>query len=114
MHCKNNKQNLHLQVHVDVEDAAKPLGDVTRAALLNDCTLICAWSPEECARYLETFKAYETKPASSIQVLGCVCASCLRTLRGACRVPGKILQPCFGHACAHNPHRCLPDFALIV
>lgn len=29
---------------------------VTRAALGNDCTLICGWSNQECARYLETFK----------------------------------------------------------
>ncbi|KAK9820143.1 hypothetical protein WJX72_006617 [[Myrmecia] bisecta] len=56
-----------LLCHVDVEDVVRPLEQVTKAALLNDCTLICAWSPEECARYLETYKAYETKPADSIQ-----------------------------------------------
>ena len=33
----------------------------------NGCTLVCAWSPEECARYLETFKSYESKPAHGIQ-----------------------------------------------
>ena len=32
--------------HVDVDDATRPLGEVTKAALLNGCTLICAWSPE--------------------------------------------------------------------
>ncbi|GAX81522.1 hypothetical protein CEUSTIGMA_g8950.t1 [Chlamydomonas eustigma] len=53
--------------HIDVEDVIKPLAEVTRAAVLNSCTLVCAWSPEECARYIETFKSYETKPASSIQ-----------------------------------------------
>lgn len=35
-----------LLVHVDVEDVAKPLGDVARAALLNDVTLVCAWSAQ--------------------------------------------------------------------
>ena len=35
-----------------------PLAQVTRAAIGNDCTLICGWSNQECARYLETFKRH--------------------------------------------------------
>lgn len=35
-----------LLCHVDVEDVVEPLGQVIRAALLNEITLICAWSPE--------------------------------------------------------------------
>jgi len=35
-----------LLVHVDVDDAAKPLGEVTKSATLNDFTLVCAWSAE--------------------------------------------------------------------
>lgn len=53
--------------HCDCEDAMTPLAEITRAAVLNGCTLVCAWSPEECARYLETFKSYESKPAYGIQ-----------------------------------------------
>ncbi|CAI5983203.1 unnamed protein product [Closterium sp. NIES-65] len=53
--------------HVDVDDVTKPLHDITKTALLNDCTLLCAWSPNECARYLETLKSYENKPANGIQ-----------------------------------------------
>ena len=34
-----------LLCHVDVDDAVDPLAQVTKAALLNDCTLFCAWSP---------------------------------------------------------------------
>ncbi|KAF5837999.1 hypothetical protein DUNSADRAFT_3592 [Dunaliella salina] len=56
-----------LLVWVDVDDAAKPLGEVTKSATLNDFTIVCAWSAEECARYLEIFKAYEHKPATAIQ-----------------------------------------------
>ncbi|CAI7788848.1 unnamed protein product [Closterium sp. NIES-54] len=52
--------------HVDVDDVTKPLHDITKTALLNDCTLLCAWSPNECARYLETLKSYENKPANGI------------------------------------------------
>ncbi|KAK2984079.1 hypothetical protein RJ640_028543 [Escallonia rubra] len=49
------------------EDVVKPLLEVTKTALLHDCTLLCGWSLEECARYLETIKVYENKPADIIQ-----------------------------------------------
>ncbi|XP_052297258.1 DNA excision repair protein ERCC-1-like [Citrus sinensis] len=50
-----------------LEDVVKPLLEVTKTALLHDCTLLCAWSLEECGRYLETIKVYENKPADLIQ-----------------------------------------------
>ncbi|CAM8925346.1 unnamed protein product [Rhodiola kirilowii] len=64
------QKNYKLQIvlcHVDLEDVVKPLLEVTRTALLHDCTLLCAWSLEECGRYLETIKVYENKPADLIQ-----------------------------------------------
>ncbi|KAM7273495.1 hypothetical protein ACFE04_028159 [Oxalis oulophora] len=64
------QKNYKLRVvlcHVDVEDVVKPLLEVTKTALLHDCTLLCAWSVEECARYLETIKVYENKSADLIQ-----------------------------------------------
>ncbi|KAK7277900.1 hypothetical protein RJT34_22919 [Clitoria ternatea] len=64
------QKNFKLRVvlcHVDVEDVIKPLLEVTKTALLHDCTLLCAWSLEECGRYLETIKVYENKPADIIQ-----------------------------------------------
>ncbi|CAL9219670.1 unnamed protein product [Arabidopsis halleri] len=64
------QKNFKLSVvlcHVDVEDTVKPLLEVTKTALLHDCTLLCAWSMTECARYLETIKVYENKPADLIQ-----------------------------------------------
>ncbi|KAL4578044.1 hypothetical protein LXL04_014159 [Taraxacum kok-saghyz] len=63
-------KNFKLRVvlcHIDVEDVVKPLLEVTRTALLHDCTLLCGWSLEECGRYLETIKVYENKPADIIQ-----------------------------------------------
>lgn len=56
-----------LLCHVDVDDVVEPLQQVTKAAIANNMTLICVWSDLECARYLETFKAYESKPADLIQ-----------------------------------------------
>ena len=41
-----------LLCHVDTEDAVDPLAQVTKAALLNDCTLFCAWSPLVSARHV--------------------------------------------------------------
>ncbi|XP_073002239.1 DNA excision repair protein ERCC-1 [Typha latifolia] len=64
------QKNFKLRIilcHVDVEDVVKPLHEVTRTALLHDCTLLCGWSLEECGRYLETIKVYENKPADSIR-----------------------------------------------
>ncbi|KAL8470435.1 hypothetical protein ACS0TY_033064 [Phlomoides rotata] len=64
------QKNFKLRVvlcHVDVEDVIKPLLEVTKTALLHDCTLLCAWSLEECGRYLETIKVYENKSADLIQ-----------------------------------------------
>lgn len=40
------QKNCKLRVvlcHVDVEDVVKPLLEVTKTALLHDCTLLCAW-----------------------------------------------------------------------
>lgn len=64
------QKNFKLRVvlcHVDVEDVVKPLLEVTKTAMLHDCTLLCGWSLEECGRYLETIKVYENKPADIIQ-----------------------------------------------
>jgi len=56
-----------LLCHVDTEDCVRPLEVVTKAAVRNGLTLLLAWSSEEAARWLETLKAYENKPASAIQ-----------------------------------------------
>ena len=41
-----------LLVHVDVEEVIQPLADITKAAVLHDCTLVCAWSNEVGPRVL--------------------------------------------------------------
>ena len=53
--------------HVDVEDVVKALGEINKTAAVHACSLVCAWSAEEVARYLETFKLYEHKTAENIQ-----------------------------------------------
>lgn len=56
-----------LLVLVDDETNTTALQELNRIAFMTNFTLICAWSNIECARYLETLKSYENKPATSIQ-----------------------------------------------
>lgn len=56
-----------LLVLVDVEDNANTLRQLNKLAVVNELTLILAWSEEEAARYLETFKAFDGKDATLIQ-----------------------------------------------
>lgn len=57
-----------LLVYVDDLNSTKALFDLNKICFMSDVTLILAWSNEECARYIETFKNYEDKPSTSIQV----------------------------------------------
>ena len=52
---------------VDSDDAERPVLEVTKAALVHACTALLAWSAQEAARYLETLKAYQRKPADLIK-----------------------------------------------
>ncbi|KAJ3405272.1 hypothetical protein CcCBS67573_g07870 [Chytriomyces confervae] len=52
---------------VDVEDHQQPIRELTRACILAGFTLFCAWSLEEAAKYLETFKAFEHRQPDSIK-----------------------------------------------
>ncbi|XP_048871029.1 DNA excision repair protein ERCC-1 [Brienomyrus brachyistius] len=56
-----------LLVQVDVKDPHHALKELARICIMADCTLILAWSPEEAGRYLETYKAYEKKPADLLK-----------------------------------------------
>ena len=56
-----------LLLHVDVDDNAHVILALNTVCVHNNFTLILAWSEEEAARYLETFKAFDGKDASLIQ-----------------------------------------------
>jgi DNA excision repair protein ERCC-1 len=56
-----------LLVLVNDENNLPALQELNRIAFMHEYTLIQAWSNIECARYIETFKAYEGKSAASIQ-----------------------------------------------
>lgn len=69
-----------LVCHIDVEDVVEPLGQVIKAALLNDVTLICGWSPEVLL----------------------LCALCFLKSRSFCT---HVWLPSCGDASLH-PHLC--------
>ena len=52
---------------VDLEDNELPLLEITQACFAYGWTLLCCWSSEEVARYLETLKSYEKKSSALIQ-----------------------------------------------
>lgn len=56
-----------LLVFVDIENYHDALRELNRTAIQNKFTLILAWSHEEAARYLETYKAFENKPPDLIR-----------------------------------------------
>lgn len=56
-----------LLVLVDIEDNANTLLFLNRLAVIHNFSLLLAWTEEEAARYLETYKAFDGKDASSIQ-----------------------------------------------
>jgi len=53
--------------NVDLDDPAGPLEGITTIAYHNQCSMLCAWGNEECAKYLVTLKSYENKPADLLQ-----------------------------------------------
>jgi DNA excision repair protein ERCC-1 len=56
-----------LLVFVDDESNLAVLQELNKLAFACDFTLVLAWSNAECARYIETFKAFEGKSAAAIQ-----------------------------------------------
>jgi DNA excision repair protein ERCC-1 len=86
---------------VDTEDVVKPLGEVNKIAAMGDCVLLCAFSPEEAARYVETLKAYEKKSPDAIKERRDAdyvsrLAGALTAIRGVNKVDASSLGAQFG------------------
>ena len=86
---------------MDSEDAEKAVLDVTRVACSNDCTALLAWSAQEAARYLETFRAYAKKPADLIKERSdgaflSQLGECLTTVRPLNKTDVATLHATFG------------------
>lgn len=90
-----------LLVQVDVKDPQQALKELAKMCILADCTLILAWSPEEAGRYLETYKAYEQKPADLLmekleQDFVSRVTDCLTTVKSVNKTDSQTLLAAFG------------------
>lgn len=90
-----------LLVQVDVKDPQKALKELAKMCILADCTLVLAWSAEEAGRYLETYKAYEQKPADLLmekleQNFLSRATECLTTVKSVNRTDSQTLLATFG------------------
>ncbi|XP_061244646.1 DNA excision repair protein ERCC-1 isoform X1 [Bos javanicus] len=90
-----------LLVQVDVKDPQQALKELAKMCILADCTLILAWSPEEAGRYLETYKAYEQKPADLLmekleQDFVSRVTECLTTVKSVNKTDSQTLLTTFG------------------
>ena len=59
-----------LLVHVDVKEPHHVLKQLMRLAILSELTLMLAWSHEEAAKVIETYKTFEHKPPDMIMEKG--------------------------------------------
>ncbi|KAM9631730.1 DNA excision repair protein ERCC-1 isoform 1-T1 [Trichechus inunguis] len=90
-----------LLVQVDVKDPQQALKELAKMCILADCTLVLAWSPEEAGRYLETYKAYEQKPADLLmekleQDFISRVTDCLTTVKSVNKTDSQTLLAIFG------------------
>ncbi|EIN11327.1 DNA repair protein rad10 [Punctularia strigosozonata HHB-11173 SS5] len=51
----------------DVSEHQEPIRELTKVCLINNITIIVAWSPEEAGMYLSTFKQFEHRPPDMIK-----------------------------------------------
>ncbi|KAF8322077.1 hypothetical protein DL93DRAFT_2105816 [Clavulina sp. PMI_390] len=91
-----------LLILCDVGDQhEQPIRELTKTCLINEFTIIVAWSFEECALYLQTYKAYENRPADSIKErvnkdYGGVLRSALTSVKGVNKTDVTTLRTHFG------------------
>ena len=52
---------------VDIKDSTHAVRELTKVCLVSEVTLLLAFSNDEAATYLATFKAYQNKPADSLK-----------------------------------------------
>ncbi|KAL7747115.1 ssDNA endonuclease and repair protein rad10 [Sorochytrium milnesiophthora] len=52
---------------VDIDDHQPTVRELTKVTVVNGYTMVLAWSKEEAARYIETYKQFEHKPPDLIK-----------------------------------------------
>ncbi|EED78769.1 predicted protein, partial [Postia placenta Mad-698-R] len=63
-----NSYNLRiLLLMCDVSEHQEPIRELTKICLINNITIMVAWTPEEAGFYLSTYKQFEHKPPDLIK-----------------------------------------------
>jgi len=56
-----------LLVEIDTTEHHETIKELTKMSIINNITIMCAWSPGEAAKYIETYKALEKKSADVLK-----------------------------------------------
>ncbi|KZT28939.1 DNA repair protein rad10 [Neolentinus lepideus HHB14362 ss-1] len=56
-----------LLIMCDVSEHQEPIRELTKMCLINNITIIVAWTPEEAGTYLSTYKQFEHRPPDLIK-----------------------------------------------
>lgn len=56
-----------LLVMCDVNDHQQAIKELTKTSIINNLTMVVAWTAEEAGRYVETYKSFEFKPPDMIK-----------------------------------------------
>lgn len=81
---------------VDTQQYEGVLKELSKLALTTDCTLVLCWSNEEAAKYLESYKIFETKPADSIMETNSCVAECLSSVKKVNKTDATSLIALYG------------------
>lgn len=56
-----------MMIHCDVDNHATAMKELTKVCIVNNFTMIVAWTAQEVGKYLETYKSFERKPPDMIK-----------------------------------------------
>jgi DNA excision repair protein ERCC-1 len=84
-----------LLVHVDVKEPRHCIKELEKISIYSNLTLILCWTPEEVARYLETYKAYEFKSADLIMEKSTNSSEASSSSHGASKQPANNANSIF-------------------
>lgn len=90
-----------LLVLVDTQQYHNVLKELSQLAITAQCTLMLCWSNEEAAKYLESYKIFENKPADMLMeqqandVSSCI-AECLTSVKKVNKTDAASLLTLYG------------------
>ncbi|KAG8979816.1 ssDNA endonuclease and repair protein rad10, partial [Tulasnella sp. 427] len=86
---------------IDAKDPENEIKELTKVCLINNLTIMSAWSMEEAAQYIMTYKAYENKPPNMIkeridQDYNSILRNALTSIKGVNKTDVVTLRTTFG------------------